>query len=298
LHHDSIRLRAAGFDLHADVWDGGAEQAILLLHGLGGNTITWHGVAPRLASRGRARVLAVDLPGFGASHPRGQPLGFAALSEVVRDLLEQQAPAGQSWWIAGNSLGGMLALEAAARFPARVRKLTLAAPSLPLGWGRSPREFFALASYLPTAAPFVGRRLVARYMQSTGLPGVVDDPIRWLFGDPSRLDPELRRRLLEVSGYRLSWVHEAARALEQVTLGLGLALLRPDRAARWINEVRCPVQSLHGTRDPLYRAGAWEHLARVRPAWEHVCLDDIGHVPQLEAPEDFAAHMLRFAPTP
>jgi pimeloyl-ACP methyl ester carboxylesterase len=297
LQHDSVHLLAAGFDLHADVWDGGGEPPVLLLHGLGGNTVTWHGVGPILAKRLRARVLALDLPGFGASHPRGKPLGFRVLTEVVRDVLTHEAPAGQSFWIAGNSLGGMLALEAASRLPERVRGVTLAAASLPLAWGRSPREFLALASYLSTAAPWVGRRLVARYMRSTGLPGVVDDPIRWLFGDAARLDAEHRRRLLDVSGFRLTWVSEAARALEQVTRGLGLALLRPDCAARWIRAVRCPVQSLHGTRDPLYPPGAWAHLARLRPEWDHVCLDDIGHVPQLEAPAVFAEHMLRFEGT-
>jgi pimeloyl-ACP methyl ester carboxylesterase len=294
LQHASITLRAGGFDLHADVWNGGESRPVLLLHGLGGNTITWHGVAPVLASALSARVLAVDLPGFGASHPQGKSLGFGVLSRVVADVLTEQAPAGQRWWIAGNSLGGMLALAAAATLPERVQRVTLAAAALPLAWGRSPREFLALASYVPTASPWAGRQLVARYMRSTGLPGVVDDPIRWLFGDAARLDPELRRRLLEVSGYRLTWVAEASRALEQVTRGLGVALLRPDRGARWIREVRCPVQALHGTRDPLYPAGAWHKLERVRPDWEHVRLDSVGHVPQLEVPALFAERMLGF----
>src|SRR6266540_3623267 len=76
LQHDSITLQAGGFELHADVWNGGESRPILLLHGLGGNTVTWHGVAPVLASALHARVLALDLPGFGASHPQGKSLGF------------------------------------------------------------------------------------------------------------------------------------------------------------------------------------------------------------------------------
>lgn len=292
----SSTLSAAGYELHADVWDGGAGEPVLLLHGLGGNTVTWHGVAPLLAHGLGARVLAVDLPGFGASHPRGKPCGYAVLARVVADVLARQAPAGARWHVAGNSLGGLLALEAAFATPERISRVTLAALSLPLTWGRGSRELLAFGSYVPTAAPWLGRRLVARYMRTLGVPGVVDEPIRFLFGDPSRLDPELRRRLLAVSEYRLTWVAEAARALEETTRGLGIALLRRDRAERWIREGRCPVTAVYGGRDPLYPETAWQYLARARPDWDHVCMPDVGHVPQLEAPADFARHMLAPAP--
>jgi len=288
----SIALSAAGFELHADVWDGGTGEPILLLHGLGGNTVTWHGVAPLLARDLHTRVLAVDLPGFGSSRPHGKPCGYAGLHAVVEDILVREAPAGARWHLGGNSLGGLLALQAAFTHPERVSRVTLASVSLPLTWGRSLRELLAFGSYLPTACPWVGRRLVGRYMRTLGLPGVVDEPIRFLFGDPARLDPELRERLLAVSGYRLTWVPEAARALEEVTRGLGVALVRSDGAERWIREGRCPVTAIYGGRDPLYPLGAWRHLERERPDWSYVCMPDVGHVPQLEAPAEFAKHML------
>jgi pimeloyl-ACP methyl ester carboxylesterase len=289
----SSQLTAAGFDLHADVWEGGAGDPVLLLHGLGGNSVTWHGVAPLLARGLGARVLAVDLPGFGVSHPRGKPCGYTVLFEVVAAILAEQAPSGALWHVAGNSLGGLLALQAAATFPERIARVTLSALSLPLAWGRSWREFLALKSYVPTAIPRLGRSLVGRYMNALGLPGVVDEPIRFLFGDPSRLDPDLRRRLLDVSGYRLTWTDEAARALEETTRGLGVALLRRDRAERWIRATRCPVRAIYGSRDPLYPPRAWQYLERVRPDWEYVCMEGVGHVPQLEVPVEFVDHVLK-----
>src|SRR5690348_12034414 len=63
----SVKLELDGFELHAERWSGGGEGHVLLLHGLGGNSVTWHGVAPELARAARAEVLAVDLPGFGRS---------------------------------------------------------------------------------------------------------------------------------------------------------------------------------------------------------------------------------------
>jgi pimeloyl-ACP methyl ester carboxylesterase len=292
LEHASIALSAAGFELHADVWDGGAGEPILLLHGLGGNAVTWHGVAPLLARGLGTRVLAVDLPGFGASHPRGRVCGYSGLFAVVEDILVRQAPPGASWHIAGNSLGGLLALQAAFTLPERVSRVTLAALSLPLTWGRGSRELLGFGSYVATACPWLGRRLMGRYIRTLGLPGVVDEPIRFLFGDPARLEPELRERLLGVSGYRLTWIPEAAHALEAVTRGLGIALLRRDRAERWIREGRCPVRAVYGGRDPLYPLRAWQRLERERPDWDYVCMSDVGHVPQLEAPAEFARHVL------
>jgi pimeloyl-ACP methyl ester carboxylesterase len=293
----SIQLSAAGFELHADVWEGGAGEPVLLLHGLGGNTITWHGVAPLLAQALRTRVLAVDLPGFGASHPHGKRCGYSGLFRVVEEILVHEAAPSARWHVGGNSLGGLLALQAAFTLPDRVAHVTLASVSLPLRWGRGARELLAFGSYVPTAFPWLGRRLVGRYMRTLGLPGVVDEPIRFLFGDAARLDPELRERLLAVSGYRLTWVPEAARALEDVTRGLGVALLRPDAAERWIREVRCPVTAIYGGRDPLYPLGVWQHLARERPDWEYICMPDVGHVPQLEDPAEFASHMLGQMPS-
>jgi len=287
-----IQLQASGFELHADSWDGGTEAHVLLLHGLGGNSITWHGVAPTIARTLRARVLAIDLPGFGATRAGTRRVDLDTLSEVVLGVLAREAPAGTRWHVAGNSLGGVLALRVACREPARVAHVTLAALALPLTWGRSLSEVAALGGYVPAALPWLGRWLVTRHVQKTGVPGVVDGPVRQLFGDPGLLDPVLRQRLIAVSEARLTWAGEAARALEQTSLSLGVALLHEGRASRWIKDARCSVRAIYGGSDPLYPELAWQRLRLARPDWQHVRMPDVGHVPQLEAPAMFARHML------
>jgi pimeloyl-ACP methyl ester carboxylesterase len=266
---------------------------VLLLHGLGGNSVTWHGVGPALAESLGARVLAVDLPGFGYSHPAGKAVGFEVLVEVVLAVMREQA-AEARWIVAGNSLGGALALRAACVAPERVARVSLGAMALPLAWGRSARGFAAFAGSVVLALPGVGRKLVARYARTTGVPGVVDDPVRELFGDATRLDPTLRERLIAVSASRFAWAEEAARAYEQVTRSLGVELLRPSGVARSIQDVRVPVQAIHGTRDPLYPASAWTALQRRRPDFRYDELDGVGHVPQLEAPAEYTSCLLRW----
>jgi pimeloyl-ACP methyl ester carboxylesterase len=302
IRETDVRLRVAGCELRAHVWDGGSAARVLLLHGLGGNSITWHAVAPALAATLQARVVAPDLPGFGASRPGSARLSFARLAHIVRDitlgnisepqLVGAHVPHPPPWIVAGNSLGGSLALELARQAPASVANVTLAALALPYLWGRTRAELGALLRYLPGLLPGVGRRLVHRYVTRTGLPGVVDDPVRALFVNPAALRAELRQRLLDVSQYRLGWAADAARAYEQVALSLSVELLWPGRATRLLQAVRCPVLSISGSHDPLFPPAAWDRLKRVRPDWDYVELAQVGHVPQLEAPEPFVEHML------
>lgn len=291
----SVLLAGGGFELNAERWDGGDRTSILLIHGLGGNSVTWHGVAPRLARSLRASVLALDLPGFGRSRTAGRPVGMRSLSSLLEGILATEAPAGTRWIVVGNSLGAVLALDLACRVPERVAGISLLAPALPLRWGRGARGVAALTSWMPAAVPWLGGWLVGRYMLRTGVPGIVDQPIHALFGDAKRLDPQLRERLLGVSTYRLGWAMEAARAYEQVTRNLGMHLLLPGAVARWIRDVACPVQAIGGGRDPIFPLSAWQALQRARPDWELVTLPDIGHVPQLESPEEVALHVTAWA---
>lgn len=278
------------FALHAGFWNGGNACQLLLVHGLGGNSITWDAVAPHLASHLGGRVVAVDLPGFGPTHPRGQPLSIARLLDILHAViahldLGEHGPRTR-WTVVGNSMGGLLGLRLAQTSPHRIAAVVLASPVLPLGWGRDAAELATLLRYIPVLMPRLGRTLVARYSVRTGLPGVVDDPVRALFADPSRLDPEIRERLIEVSRGRLTWVAEAARAYEQVTRSLAKDLL----SSRMLRGISCPVQVIHGEKDPLVPIAALESLRRLYPHWSYVTLPDVGHVPQLEAPGIFASH--------
>jgi pimeloyl-ACP methyl ester carboxylesterase len=287
----SVALELNGFELRGERWSGGGRAHVLLVHGLGGNSVTWHGVAPLVARSLRAEVLAIDLPGFGRSRTRGRRVDVRTLSGLLESIMRTEAPHGTRWVVAGNSLGGVLALELACRVPDLVLGVSVLAPALPLSWGRGPRGVAALSSWLPAAAPFLGGWLIGRYMTRVGLPGVVDEPIRALFGDAARLDAGLRDLLLGVSGDRLGWAMEAGSAYEQVTRSLGIELLRPSGVARWIRDTRCPVLAIAGGRDPIFPATAWRVLEGVRPDWTFVTLPDIGHVPQLEAPTEVAWEM-------
>jgi pimeloyl-ACP methyl ester carboxylesterase len=112
----------------------GAGAPLVLLHALGLSRHTWDPVVPALAEH--FDVIAVDLPGFGGSEPLpdGVEPSPAALAEAVAELLDELGVAAPH--LAGNSLGGWVALELAGIRP--VASLTLVAPA-GLWRGNTPR---------------------------------------------------------------------------------------------------------------------------------------------------------------
>ncbi|HEY9474443.1 MAG TPA: alpha/beta fold hydrolase [Mycobacteriales bacterium] len=103
----------------------GQGEPIVLLHGLGSDREVWRPVRDRLA--GELEVLPVDLPGFGESVPLAQPAVPTprALAGAVAELLDELGI--DRAHLAGNSLGGWVAVELARM--GRARSLTLLSPA-------------------------------------------------------------------------------------------------------------------------------------------------------------------------
>ena len=87
----------------------GTGETLVLLHALGLSRRVWDPVLPALA--GHFDVIAVDLPGFGDSAPLTHEPTPAALAAAVAALLDELGVT--SPHLAGNSLGGWVALELA-----------------------------------------------------------------------------------------------------------------------------------------------------------------------------------------
>jgi pimeloyl-ACP methyl ester carboxylesterase len=138
----------------------GTGPPLVLLHGIGMARPAWDPVVAALAER--FDVIAPDLPGFGGSDP--VPAGVEptprALAGFVADLLDELGVVAPH--VAGNSLGGWVALELAALRP--VASLTLLSPA-GLWRGRTP--LYNLVSlrttrWLARHAPATSSRLVER----------------------------------------------------------------------------------------------------------------------------------------
>jgi pimeloyl-ACP methyl ester carboxylesterase len=274
-------LDVDGFRVHAVEW-GDGDARVLLVHGLGGHTISWEPVAPELAERLHATVTAVDLPGFGLTRvPGGRRATLGTHGRLLRALIERSGPAA----VVGNSMGGALGVGLAARHPQLVRALVLVDPALPRP-AANAAQWALMARLAPTLMPQLGSRVLAFRGRMLGPERLVDQMLAWTVCEPDRLDPALRRRLVDLATTRQSFPEapaayaESARALFWY-LSRGM---RTDEA-----RVTAPTLIVHGDNDRLVPVAAARALAARRPEFTLEVIDNCGHVPQLEVPDQFLA---------
>ena len=92
--------------------ESGSGRPLILLHGIGMSRIVWNAVIPYL--RSSRRVIAFDVAGFGSTPPLPKGV-IPSISNLVGALEQSIHQIGIKFPvdIAGNSLGGTMALEAA-----------------------------------------------------------------------------------------------------------------------------------------------------------------------------------------
>src|SRR4051795_7853661 len=114
---DLSRTVDVGPDRIAYVELGEGDPPVLLLHGLGGNWTAWLETLPALARE--RRVIAVDLPGFGASAPGSDGISIPGYARTLERFLDHLGL--DDVVLMGSSLGGWVTADLALRAPGRVR---------------------------------------------------------------------------------------------------------------------------------------------------------------------------------
>lgn len=104
-----------------------AKPALVLIHGLGSAGTIWKSLLPELTKY--FSVFAIDLPGHGeAPLTQRNNLDPRSLAQSIVKLMEEKHGL-KSMHVAGNSLGGWIALEMAAIAPHRISSVTALAPA-------------------------------------------------------------------------------------------------------------------------------------------------------------------------
>jgi pimeloyl-ACP methyl ester carboxylesterase len=282
-----VSSSAAGTDtaVHRVDFGGTGRPVLVLVHGLGGSHLNWDLLAPRLTAD--ARVLALDLPGFGLSLPSAHPStvrgNVDVLARFVRDHGDPPVV------LVGNSMGGLIAVLLAAGAPDLVQGLVLLDPALPtpLRHLRSPVNAAKLAAY---AVPGVGERLRRDLRRRIGARATLDATLRLCSVDPAALPADLVRRAVALVE-RQSDVAGMDRAFLSASRSLAWTLAHRRAYQAAMASITAPVLLVHGDQDRLVPVEAARAVAREHHRWRYVELEGVGHLPQLQVPEQLAGHL-------
>lgn len=249
---------------------------VLLLHGLGATNASMLPVLADLAVD--HRVIAPDLPGFGASaapHVPYNPAWFAAWVEAFQRVTDCRGAV-----LVGNSLGGRIAMECGLAHPKSVRALVLLTPS---------PAFRRLRQWVP----FV--RVVPPDLARLPIPlshRLVVEAIRGMFSDPDRLPrpwydaaADEAMRVLSDRAHRVAFFSAARQIYLEDAYG---------KNGFWhrLPGLLPPALFIWGDRDRLVPSSFARHVADSLPTAGQVVMEDCGHVPQFEHPHETMA-MLR-----
>ncbi|WP_329000912.1 alpha/beta fold hydrolase [Kribbella sp. NBC_00709] len=273
---------------------GGAANGprLVLVHGLGGSHLNWTLLAPLLAAR--ARVVAIDLLGFGLSHPEGRPATVQANAKMLGRFVDEVL--GSPAILVGNSMGALVSIMLASRRPDAVAGLVLIDPALPPTGGARP-EPAVTAAFAGFAVPVLGRWILARGRRQRSARQQVQRLLRLCCVDPSVVPADLVDASVELVEVR-SRVHGLDAAFLAAARSLLLLGARRRRAWAMIDALQAPVLLLHGAADRLVPAAAADYARRRHPDWTVEIFPEVGHVPQLEVPATTAQRMLAWMEGP
>jgi pimeloyl-ACP methyl ester carboxylesterase len=247
----------------------GSGPPVVFVHGLSGSWQNWLEQLPVFARD--HRVVAFDLPGFGASEMPDWQIsisGYGRWLDALYDALGIDVAA-----LVGNSMGGFISAELAIAYPARVERLVLvSAAGLTVEHQRHDRTLAVLrtldrrlaayAGWLGTRSDTLARRPRAR---------------RMIFGLVAHR-PELLPGPLVAEQIRGSGKPGFVPALDALT-----SYPIRDR----LPEIACPTLIVWGTKDWLVPVRDADEFARLIPNARKVVWPKTGHMAMLERPAAF-----------
>ncbi len=244
------------------VRDTGAVDApvLLLLHGFASSLETWEPWARSLSAR--YRMVRLDLPGCGLSPPDTTGDYTDARSMRVIEALMDQLHIHRAILV-GNSMGGRIAWNFAAAFPARVDKLVLISPD---GFA-SPGFDYEKPPKIPAVL-----KLMQYFLPKT----LLRKNLATAYADPSRLaaaEVDRYYELLLSPGNRAALIER----MQQVILENPVPILR---------KIHTPTLLMWGKKDRFIPYANAAGYLRELPDATLISFPDLGHVPHEEAPAD------------
>ena len=240
--------------IHYRKYSGGEEDKtpLILIHGAGGSYLHWPSEIRRLIGE---NILAIDLPGHGASPGEGKEVIDAYASDVIGfmdDLGINQAV------ITGHSMGSAIAQMLSLDYPERVKALIL------IGTGAKLRVHPKLIQFCSSESTY---------------PEAVSQVMEWAF------NPQADQRLVELAGERM------ADTSHEVVHKDFLACDAFDIRDR-VKDINQPMLVICGSEDQMTPVRFSQFLVEELPEAHLEIIPNAGHMVMLELPE-IVANLIR-----
>lgn len=241
----------------------GQGEPVVFLHGIGGGAKSFLRQLEGLS--GEFDCIAWDAPGFGRSTPLAS-VTFENLAAALNKLMDDLGL--QSAHIVGHSLGGMIAQEYVARYPARVRSLVLACTSPAFGWPDGDWQ----KQFIEARLGPIERGMTMEENARELLPSLL------VRADPH--DVELA----------IACMGEIPAPTYKATVR---CLVTFDRRAS-LADIKVPTLALASENDRAAPASVLEKMAARIPGARFVCLKGLGHLSYMEDPKAYNDEIRRF----
>lgn len=241
----------------------GSGRPLVLVHGLGSSIRNWDPVVPALSAE--REVIAVDLPGFGASPPLAGEVTIGTLTDVLQDFLRETGL--ENTDMVGSSMGGRIVIELARRGHTG----TVVALDPGGFWNSLQRALFNVST---TASVALMRRLHPVLPLLTRLAAGRTVLLSQYSAKPSRLDPA--QVATELNGFKTSVsLDEARKALAHA----------PGQPGVPRGALKCRLAIGWGRQDRVTPASEAALAASRYPDATLHWFEDCGHFPHWDQPE-------------
>lgn len=247
----------------------GGGPTVLMLHGIGGGHLAFAPQVETFASAGY-RAVAWDMPGYGHSAPI-EPYTFKGLAQSCIQLIETLKV--DRVVLLGHSMGGMVAQEVVARRPDLVSRLILCGTSPAFGKpdGDWQREFIAQRTAPLDAGKSMPELAETLVPQMVG-PGSLPEGVRLATHCMGMVPAATYRRALE-------------------------CIVTFDRRGN-LGNIHVPTLLVAGEHDRNAPPAVMKKMAEGIAHSTYIEMKGIGHLQNLEAPDDFDGLVLNFLALP
>lgn len=245
------------------ILEAGSGDPLILLHGTGGHIEAY---AKNIKGLSKSfRIYVVDMVGHGYTDKPDTPYTIEYYSEHLRGVID--ALGHEKVYISGESLGGWVAAWFAAKYPEKVKSMILNTPGN------------------VTNDPEVMKRLRDSTVKAVKEASYenVKKRLEWLMYDKSVVTDELIE-----ARYNIYTQKEMEKAVDHIVVLQDIEVRKQySWDPTWCNKIQCPTLLVWTSHDPTSTVEQAYPIKEMIPGSELIVINEAGHWPQWEKPEEF-----------